>query len=966
MSEEQIGRYKIKEATGWGGMATVYLAYDPRFRRNVAIKTLPREFLHDPSFRSRFEREAQTIAALDHPAIVPVYDFGEENGQPYLVMRYMPGGSLADRLEQGVLPIEEIGRILSRIVGALDHAHSQGIIHRDLKPANILFDQYGDAYLADFGIVKLVRETTTGLTGGQSIGTPAYMSPEQARGDESIDGRSDIYALGIIVFQMLTGRLPFEADSPVAMALKHVSAPIPLITRIRPELPAACNTIFAKALAKLPDQRFDTAQELAHQITQLSQPLAPAPVRPPLALAVLPKMPGRSIRLGVVALFFVLAVLALLMGRAWLSDRSQTATPLTTVALAVPTQALAPSPTPTRQLTATRQPTLSPTRPEPTPTLQLTQAILISDTVPISPENGATIKQIARWGSGNINRLAVSPDEQLVAIAAGTGIWLYRLPQLELVRVMVSHSRPVRTLAWSPDSLQLASAGDDGIVRIWEVSSGLEVNQLTGHTDWVRAVAWSPDGSQLASGGNDSFIIIWNPLSGQEIKQLTGHDGAIRTLAWSPDSQRLASGSNDRTIRIWTPAGNDTPLLLSGHTGIVFDVAWSPDGQRLASGAGDQLVRLWDSQTGQLQKQLSGHSGLVLSVLWLDNGQKLASAGEDGTIRLWDPAGTELQRFTGHQSTVADIGWAGQLLSAGEDGTIRLWAEDGQPITSLEAHSSPVNALAWSPDNRYLALGLTDHTIEIWEVASGQVSQILDGHTTWISTLAWSPAGDLLASGDFNGRIRIWQVANGQTVVALNQGAVLRGLAWNLDNVHLASAGNDGQIKIWNVSTGQISKTLVQESAVEGLAWSTTNLLASAGGNDQLHIWDVASETEQLVLTHNANVQSVAWSPDGSWLASGSDNGVVWVWDGETGQQIYQLAGHEGDVTELAWSPDGSLLVSAGFDGRLQLWEMATGRAINGWVAHTYAIWDVVWSPDGRLIASAGGDGTVGLWGSNQ
>lgn len=965
MSEENIGRYEIKAVAGWGGMATVYLAYDPRFRRNVAIKTLPREFLHDPSFRARFEREAQIIAALDHPAIVPVYDFGEENGRPYLVMRYMTGGSLADRLEQGALSIAEVVAILSRIVGALDHAHRQGIIHRDLKPANILFDQYGDAYLADFGIVKLARESTAGLTGGQSIGTPAYMSPEQARGDESIDGRSDIYALGVIVFQMLTGRLPFEADSPVAMALKHVSAPVPLVTRLRPELPAECNTIFAKALAKMPDQRFPTAQELAHQITRLSQPVPPVPAGTTPSLPAAPqKIPGRIISLGLAALFCLLALLILFMGRNWLGQT--TTSPATVVvALAVPTQAQAPSPSPTRQTTATQLPTLLPTRPEPTPTLWPTQAILISNTVLISPENGGNVVQIGRLGLGNINSLAVSPDEQLLAVATGTGIWLYRLPQLEAISVLVGHSRPVRTLAWSPDSLQLASAGDDETIHLWEVSSGNEVGQLSGEADWIRVLAWSPDGLQLASGGNETVITLWDPRSGQEIRQLSGHEGSIRALAWSPDGQRLASTSNDRTIRIWTPAGNDTPLLLTGHTSIIFDLAWSPDGQQLASAGGDLLVRLWDSQTGQAQQQLSGHSGLVLSVLWLDNGQKLASASEDGTIRLWDPAGTELQRLTGHQGPVADIAWAGQLVSAGEDGTLRLWAADGQTSLSLDAHSSPVNALAWSPDNRYLALGLNDHTIEVWELASGQMAQVLNGHTTWISNLAWSPAGDLLASGDFNGRIRIWQVASGQPLIAFNQGNALNGLAWNLDNVHLASAGNNGQLNLWNVTTGQIGKSFVQESAGKGLAWSTTNLLASADGDNQIHIWDVTEEVALRQLAHSGNVESLAWSLDGSWLASGSDNGLVWVWEAATGRNIYQLTGHEGPVTSVAWSPDGRLLVSAGFDGYLHLWETATGREIQNWLAHHYAIWDVAWSPDGRLIASAGGDGTVGLWGIN-
>ncbi len=202
MSFDRIGRYEIKAELGRGGMATVFHAYDPRFKRDVAVKVLPREFLHDLTFRERFEREAQTIAALEHQAIVPVYDFGEEEGQPYLVMRYMPGGSLADRLAQGALSIQGVAQILTRLAPALDKAHSQGIIHRDLKPANILFDDEDNPYLSDFGIAKLV-EATAALTGSAIIGTPAYMSPEMAKGEE-VDGRSDVYGMAVLLFEMLT------------------------------------------------------------------------------------------------------------------------------------------------------------------------------------------------------------------------------------------------------------------------------------------------------------------------------------------------------------------------------------------------------------------------------------------------------------------------------------------------------------------------------------------------------------------------------------------------------------------------------------------------------------------------------------------------------------------------------------------------------------------------------------------
>jgi serine/threonine-protein kinase len=214
MTRMAFGRYEIKAQLGQGGMATVYHAFDPRFERDVAIKVLPREFLHDATFISRFEREAKTIAALEHSSIVPVHDYGEHEGQPYLVMRYMPGGSLADRIQPGPLSLEDVAAIFGRVASALDAAHAKGIVHRDVKPSNILFDAYNEAFLSDFGIVKLT-EATAQLTGAGFIGTPAYMAPEMAR-PGGVTPLIDTYALGVTLFQALTGKLPFEADPAFA------------------------------------------------------------------------------------------------------------------------------------------------------------------------------------------------------------------------------------------------------------------------------------------------------------------------------------------------------------------------------------------------------------------------------------------------------------------------------------------------------------------------------------------------------------------------------------------------------------------------------------------------------------------------------------------------------------------------------------------------------------------------------
>ena len=275
-----IGRYEVISEIGRGGMATVYAAQDPVFNRKVAIKILPAELLHDPSFRTRFEREAKTIATLEHSAIVPVYDFGEHEGQPYFVMRLMSGKSLADHMAQGSLSLDRIVHIVSRVADALDEAHGKGIVHRDLKPANILFDQHGEPFLADFGISKLSQSSTT-LTGNAIVGTPAYMSPEQGQGEQDIDGRSDIYSMGVIVYEMLTGRVPFEADTPMGQVLKHITETPPSILELNKNLPPAVADVVERAMAKRKFARYDTAGEMAKAMAEAVRSNAAAKTPPP-------------------------------------------------------------------------------------------------------------------------------------------------------------------------------------------------------------------------------------------------------------------------------------------------------------------------------------------------------------------------------------------------------------------------------------------------------------------------------------------------------------------------------------------------------------------------------------------------------------------------------------------------------------------------------------------------------------
>ena len=354
-----VGRYEIIEQLGQGGMATVYRAHDPRFKREVAIKLLPREFMHDPNFKARFVREAQTVARLEHSAIVPVYDFGEHEGQLYLVMRHMGSGSLAELIERGALSVEQAGAVVLRMAAALGYAHARGVIHRDLKPGNVLFDETGHAYLADFGIARLAEATQALTKSGVYIGTPAYMSPEQVRGDLELDGRSDVYALGIILFEMLTGKQPYTADTPAKLMMKHVLEPVPHIRDLDSNQLPAADQIVAQAMAKDRDERFASPAELAESFVALLGAESPELIAALPITSVEEPLPGAWVKprwAWILAGILLLAAFGSALAFAAAARSDARPTPGASLARASITESTVPSLTPTVRISPTGTP----------------------------------------------------------------------------------------------------------------------------------------------------------------------------------------------------------------------------------------------------------------------------------------------------------------------------------------------------------------------------------------------------------------------------------------------------------------------------------------------------------------------------------------------------------------------------------------------------------------------------------
>jgi len=581
---DKFGRYEIKSEIGRGGMATVFHAYDPRFERDVAIKVLPREFLHDPQFRTRFEREAKMIALLEHPAIVPVYDFGEEDGQPFIVMRYMSGGSLSDRLQKGSFSHSESAQIIERLAPALDAAHTRGIVHRDLKPGNILFDQYGNAFLSDFGIARLAQSGGGTLTGTAILGTPAYMSPEQVQGDKEIDGRSDVYALGVIFFQMLTGSVPYRADTPAKVMMMHLLEPVPLLQKVNQEVPEDYQVVIKHAMAKDPDQRFSTAGEMAAAISSIlrgektptvsadstvagatlvsagSLPFRTAktekaPVVPPAAAPPRKGTPSLVWVLGGLAGFGLIAVLAVILVIA-LRPKSESSRPTETQILIAIVDTLTSTPTPI----PTEAPTLTGTSlpPSLTPTLPLTDTPLPMDTpVPTKlPTYTPTLKSTDTPppppSDTPVPDVVVIGGADKIAFINANNIYVVNVDGEELVQLTTDNTEK-NQLEWTPDGKKIIYLSG-GLVQTVDLTGRVEVVASFPYAQSLDAFEISPDAKKVAISLNHELFIV--PLDWETLGEIRGKSNLtamaecpdqapfinyiVKTVLWSADSQKLA------------------------------------------------------------------------------------------------------------------------------------------------------------------------------------------------------------------------------------------------------------------------------------------------------------------------------------------------------------------------------------------------------------------------------------------
>lgn len=603
-------------------------AVDPCLQRTVALKVLEPMLARNELARQRFCREARAAAAVTHENVVAVHqvDIDEEKDLPYIVMQFVSGVTLQDRLDRGErLSLREIVRIGQQTAAGLAAAHAQGLVHRDIKPGNILLEApSGNVKLTDFGLARAAEDAKLTQTGFVA-GTPLYMAPEQAK-NEPIDGRSDLFSLGGVLYAMAAGRSPFEAGSPF-LVLRRVTeeAPRPL-HEVNPAVPDDLADLIDELLEKNPDHRPQSAAEVANRLGHILAKLPPDPVTPP------PSVPAR--RSGL-------------------------------------TRARKPAPRwvrwPSFLLIAG---------------LSVLGVLLITDLTGLTrlvrhgPPPDLSQKTLP-GGAGPVWAVRYSPDGQTLAMGVDDGaIRFWDAATGELKQTLKAHYGPVWSLAYSADTRLLATGSDDGELKLWDAASGAEKRKIE-HPTAVRTVVFSPDAKVVVTGTRNGKVRFWNTAGDGEPVKTAGHTGNVVAVAFSPDGKLVASASGDTTAKLWDAATGQEKLTLSGNKGAVYAVAFAPDGKTVATGGWDRVVRLFDVGTGEVRMELKGHTQDVWAVAFSPDGRYLASASEDHTVKLWDvTSGAERSTFTGHTGTVYTVAFAPDgktLASGGRDGTIKLW-----------------------------------------------------------------------------------------------------------------------------------------------------------------------------------------------------------------------------------------------------------------------------------------------------